>query len=250
MRKAGCTFEEAKAAGFVKGLKEAGYSCSEAKKARFAPKLLRAAGYTCIDARAAGYTKELKLAGYTPTEARAAGSSCEEAKEAGYVQGLCEAGYTVKVSGPMVLYECRLRLPLSLRMPRLFDALPSVRGYSCLCVCVRTFAHIPQECFDANFECAHVRMAGFIEGVAAAGFTIKEAKVAGYSSEGLRLAGFSCMEVAQTCTEAKAAGYTAAQCHAAGWSWKAIADAGYSIRSAKPKGDMTPNATELQDLSC
>ena len=67
-----------------------------------------------------------------------------------------------------------------------------------------------KECFDANFECVHVRMAGFIDGIKAAGYTIKEAKVAGFSFEGLRLAGFACAEVADTCKmtchEARVAG--------------------------------------------
>ena len=88
---------EAKAAGFVHGLKAAGYKCSEAKRERFAPRLLRAAGYTCAEARAGGYVKDLKAAGYTPKEAFEQGCNIEEAKEAGYVEGLCEAGYTVKV---------------------------------------------------------------------------------------------------------------------------------------------------------
>ena len=97
-------------------------------------------------------------------------------------------------------------------------------------------------------------MAGFIDGIKAAGYTIKEAKVAGFSFEGLRLAGFACAEVADTCKmtchEARVAGYTAAECKAAGWSWKEIEQSGYSIRQVKPTiGNTALSATELLDSS-
>ena len=58
------TCGEVKAAGYVEGLKAAGYSCAEAK----------AAGYSCMEAKAAGYTpQECGLAGYPHQDGVAAG---------------------------------------------------------------------------------------------------------------------------------------------------------------------------------
>ena len=67
---------EAKQAGYVEGLKQAGYTCAEAKQA----------GYTCAEAKRAGYVDGLKQAGYSCGEAKAAGYSFEEAKAAGYTK--------------------------------------------------------------------------------------------------------------------------------------------------------------------
>ena len=74
---AGYSLKEMTAAGYVEGLKAAGYSCEEAK----------AAGYSCGEAKAAGYVEGLKAAGY----------SCEEAKAAGYTpQQCCAAGFSLE----------------------------------------------------------------------------------------------------------------------------------------------------------
>ena len=55
-RAAGYTLEEIKAAGYVEGLKAAGYTCVEARAAVYTCQEARAAGYTCQEAKAAGFT--------------------------------------------------------------------------------------------------------------------------------------------------------------------------------------------------
>ena len=69
------TIAEAKAAGYVEGLKAAGYTCAEAKAAGYTLQEIRMTGYTYAEARTAGYTK-LKAAGYTCAEAKAARLTC------------------------------------------------------------------------------------------------------------------------------------------------------------------------------
>ena len=46
---------EAKQAGYVEGLEQAGYTCAEAKQAGYVEGL-KQAGYTCAEAKQAGYT--------------------------------------------------------------------------------------------------------------------------------------------------------------------------------------------------
>ena len=97
------------------------------------------------------------------------------------------------------------------------------------------------ECFDAIFSCEQARIAGYTEGFKTAGYTIKEASVAGFSAEGFKLAGYTAEDfrIAQfSCKQAKQAGYTAKETKEAGWSWKDIGEAGYVLRPAGWKGLM------------
>ena len=52
------------------------------------------AGYPIADVKSAGYVEGLKAAGYTLTEANAAGYTLAEVKTAGYIEGIKAAGYT------------------------------------------------------------------------------------------------------------------------------------------------------------
>ena len=79
----------------LKELKEAGYTCHQAKLAGYTCYEIGAAGYRVKDAKKAGYTLEEIKDGYTATVAKAAGYTLAEMKAAGYVQGLKEAGFTV-----------------------------------------------------------------------------------------------------------------------------------------------------------
>jgi ribosomal protein S2 len=82
---------EVKAAGYVMGLKEAGYTCAEAK----------AGNYTCAQVKMAGYTlAEMRTAGFTCAEAKAAGFNPKESMQAGftYQEGLA-VGYPSHIDG-------------------------------------------------------------------------------------------------------------------------------------------------------
>ena len=100
----GYTLQEMRQAGYtrdhlgrimLKELKEAGYTCHQAKLAGYTCYEIGAAGYRVKDAKKAGYTLEEIKDGYTATVAKAAGYTLAEMKAAGYVQGLKEAGFTV-----------------------------------------------------------------------------------------------------------------------------------------------------------
>ena len=77
MQQQGVTCVEAKAAGYVEGLKAAGYSCAEAKAAEYSLQEVKAAGYSCTEAKQAGFTPANceKEAGYTRQELLNAGWS-------------------------------------------------------------------------------------------------------------------------------------------------------------------------------
>ena len=94
-RRAGMNVRQARSSGYEpREVWEAGFTCAEARQAGFTCAEARQAGYTCAEARQAGYVEGLKQAGYTCAEAKQAGYTCAEAKRAGYVEGLKEAGYT------------------------------------------------------------------------------------------------------------------------------------------------------------
>ena len=75
LKLSGMTCADAKAAGYVDGIKAAGYSLHEARVAGYSPTELRRAGYTCA---------EFKAADLTCHEAEAAGFSSREGADAGY----------------------------------------------------------------------------------------------------------------------------------------------------------------------
>ena len=74
MKRLGFSCAEVKTLGMVEGLKQAGYTCAEAKQA----------GYTCAEAKQAGYVQGLKQAGYTCAEAKQAGYTPKQCRDAGY----------------------------------------------------------------------------------------------------------------------------------------------------------------------
>ena len=76
-------------------MRKAGYTCLEARVARFSLREIKAAGYTLQEAKAAGYTvQEAKAAGYTAQEIKTAGYTVQEAKAAGFsAQEIKTAGY-------------------------------------------------------------------------------------------------------------------------------------------------------------
>ena len=84
--------------------KQAGLSCSEARRAGmnvrqascsgYELREIWEAGFTCAEAKQAGYIEGLKQAGYTCAEAKQAGFSPQDCRDAGfsYEEG-CAAGY-------------------------------------------------------------------------------------------------------------------------------------------------------------
>jgi hypothetical protein len=100
------TIEEAKAAGYVEGLKamlkamlKAG-GFSGLKEMKEAVAEMKEAGYTTAEIKEAGYTAaEFKEAGYTAVEMKEAGYTAAEIKEVGYTAAeIKEAGYTTFAS--------------------------------------------------------------------------------------------------------------------------------------------------------
>ena len=70
-------------------------SCGQARKMGFALETMRQQGVTCAEAKAAGYVEGLKAAGYSLQEVKAAGYSCKEAKAAGFMPRECkQAGFS------------------------------------------------------------------------------------------------------------------------------------------------------------
>ena len=69
LKLSGMTCADAKAAGYVDGLKAAGYSLQEANAAGYSPAERRRAGYTCAEFKAANLTcREADAAGFSPRE--------------------------------------------------------------------------------------------------------------------------------------------------------------------------------------
>ena len=68
-------------------------SCGQARKMGFALETMRQQGVTCAEAKAAGYVEGLKAAGYSCAEAKAADFMPRECKQAGFsFQDACSAG--------------------------------------------------------------------------------------------------------------------------------------------------------------
>ena len=73
------TLAEAKRAGYVEGLKAAGYTCAEAKQAGYTLAEMKQGGYTLVEMKAAGYSsRDVKAAGFGPQEAFQAGYSKDD----------------------------------------------------------------------------------------------------------------------------------------------------------------------------
>jgi hypothetical protein len=114
---------------------------------------------------------------------------------------------------------------------------------------VRDAGYTIDECYEAVFSCEMTRLAGFVHGFKAAGFTITEAQVANFTPEGLRLAGYSAEDLyaaEMTCKQVREAGFSAKEAHAAGFKWDQITDAGYtgfSIGTTSSPASPTVGAT-------
>ena len=89
---------------YVKGLKQAGYTCAEAKQAGYVEGL-KQASYTCVEAKQSGYVKGLKQAGYTCADA--AGFRHLELKQAGYGEECPKGGEHKWVRHPRMSHRTR-----------------------------------------------------------------------------------------------------------------------------------------------
>jgi len=173
-RATGFNLLELKAAGYVEGIKAAGFTCKEARTAGFLTSEAARAGYGADEAKAAGFFQTI-----------------EEAKEAGYVEGLKAGGF----SGPKDAgFTCEEAKRGGFSLTEIKQA-----GYSCA------------EAKKAGYSCAEAKQAGYSCAEAkATGYTCAEVKKAGYSCAEAKKAGYSCgaaKAAGYTLAQAEAAGY-------------------------------------------
>ena len=182
-RASGYSLNELKAAGYVEGLKAAGFTCTEVKAAGFLTSEVARAGYGADEAKAAGFFKtieEAKVAGYVEglkaggfSGLKAAGFTCAEAKRGGFsLNEMRQAGYTCSEA--------------------------KQAGYTCA------------EAKQGGYTLAEMKQGGYVQGLKAAGYTLAKVKQAGYTCAEAKQAGFNpweCMQAGFTYEEGQAAGY-------------------------------------------
>ena len=105
-RELGYVLMEVRLAGYVEGLKQAGYSCAEMNQAGYTLAQIKAAGYTCVEMRREGWTLEqIRAAGYTCVEAKEASYSLAQLRAVGYeLVEMREAGFTLAEMGAAGFY--------------------------------------------------------------------------------------------------------------------------------------------------
>ena len=154
-RSCGYNLLELKAAGYVEGLKKAGFTCVEAKTAGFLTSEAARAGYGADEAKAARFFKTI-----------------EEAKEAGYVEGLKAGGFSgLKQAGFTLAEAKRAGFTLTEARKEGYTCAEAKQAYNITCA----------EAKQAGYTCAEAGRAGYsMAEVKRAGFSFVDAHRAGY----------------------------------------------------------------------
>ena len=253
-RLCGMTCADAKAAGYVEGLKAAGYSLQAAKEAGYSQSELQRAGYSCAEFKAA---EESQKADFVAPSSRLETTEDTDGPISWkqHLFGLfVESDEAFKARAEK---ESRARAELARR--REAEALKADLLSGLTLKQLRTKGHVVG-LKAAGVSCAEAKAAGYtMEEVKADGYTAKEANAAGYTMtiaqakawgfvEGLKAGGFSIqdvMSVRYTLVDVMA-GYSAAQIQAAlqATSLKEMKAAGYSCSEAKAAGYMPWECSE------